>query len=279
MAEGEGGTILGGGAGGQQQAAGGAWFDTFDDDTKGWVNARGYDKLDAAAVLPELVKGYRGAESKLGVPADQVLRLPGKDAKPEDWKQVWQKLGAPEQPDGYDFGEGLKDDKIAASFRAKAHEIGMPAPMAKAAAEWFMGESTAAREAAEAEWNAKADGEIAALKSAWGNDFDKNIDLAKRVARTMGINEQEAQQLERMFGLKRTAEMFSKFGGALGEHRFVGGQEGSGSFGMSAEAARQRIADLGKDSAWMAKYVGGDADSKAEWTRLHQIAFPEPQAA
>src|SRR5690606_12779533 len=103
----------------------------------------------------------------------------------------------------------------------------------------------AAREAQEAQFDQQAEKDIGELKTAWGEDFDKNIDLAKRVARTMGINEQEARALERTLGIKRTAEVFSKFGGALGEHRFVG--QGGQSFGMTGEAAKARISDLRKD--------------------------------
>src|SRR5688572_23977637 len=80
-----------------------SWADGLDADTKGWVTGKGFDKLDATAALPELIKGYRGAEKTLGVPADQILRLPGKDAKPEDWRGVYTKLGLPEKPEGYEI--------------------------------------------------------------------------------------------------------------------------------------------------------------------------------
>lgn len=254
---------------------GGAWHESFDADTKTWLGGMGLDKLPEREALTKVLPMYRSAEQKLGVPADQVLRLPGKDAKPEDWRSVWQKLGAPEKPEGYDFGEQLKDDKIATSFRAKAHELGVPAPMAKAITEWFTGESGALREAQEAAFDQQADADIAALKTEWGNDYDKNLDLAKRVRKAMGVTEEEAVALERAIGLKRAAQVFSKFGGALGEHRFSGGQEGGQGFGgMSPEAARARIADLRKDSEWMAKYTAGDAEKKAEFTRLNQIAYP-----
>lgn len=268
-------SVLTGGEGEQQQQQQSAnadhWSATLPEDLRPWAAGMGLDKLDERGALTKVLPMYRGAEQKLGVPADQVLRLPGKDAKPEDWKAVWQKLGAPEKPEGYEFPEELKDDKIAASFRTKAHELGLPAGAAKTLVEWFSSESAAAREAQEALFDQQAEKDIGELKAAWGEDFDKNIDLAKRVARTMGINEQEARALERTLGIKRTAEVFSKFGGALGEHRFVGGQEGAG-VGMSPAAAKEKIDALRKDSEWMAKYIKGDVEKAAEFKRLHEIA-------
>lgn len=39
------------------------------------------------------------------------------------------------------------------------------------------------------------------------------------------------------------------------------------------EAAQASIAALKNDAAWTAAYVGGDAAKKAEWTRLHEVAY------
>src|SRR5690242_15918745 len=180
----------------QQQQSGDHWSATLGDDLKPWAAGMGLDKLDAPAALAKVLPMYRGAEQKLGVPADQVLRLPGEKATPEELKAFRSKLGVPETPDAYKVDDTLKDDPIVGKFRTKAHELGVPAPQFEQLVSWFTGESAALREAQEAKWDQQADADLAALKSEWGNDYDKNVALAKNVRRTMGNNEQEAQQIE-----------------------------------------------------------------------------------
>ena len=260
-------------------AANGSWADSFDSDTKGWVAGMGLDKLPPDQALAKVLPMYRGAEQKLGVPADQVLKIPGKDAKPEDWRPVWQKLGAPEKPEDYgiqapegDSGEFLK---TATSW---FHELGVPKSMAAGLATKWNEYVAQTQTASEGQWNQRFETEVAELKGEWKGDFDKNKDLANRVMRTGGWSAEQLQAMEQALGPKAFLSGFAKFGSMVGEHRFVGG-EGQKSFSMSAEAARARIADLQKDTAWQTKYLSGDADAKADFTRLNQIAYPEPQAA
>lgn len=252
----------------------GAWAESLDAEMKPWVSGMGLDKLDAAAALTKVLPMYRGAEQKLGVPADQVLRLPGKDAKPEEWQPIYRRLGAPEKAEEYgltapegDSGEFLK------TATGWFHKHNVPKAMAAGlAAEW--NEFAAAEKArADGLWNQRFDEEMNALKGDWkGEDFNKNTDLAKRVMKTMGFSPEQLTALERALGPRAMLSAFAKFGSAVGEHRFVTG-DGPKDFGMTPEGAKGRIADLQKDSKWMAEYLSGNADKKAEWTRLHEIAY------
>lgn len=259
----------------------GAWAESFDADTKGWVAGKGWDKLDASSVLPELVKGYRGAEQRLGVPADQLLRLPGKDAKPEDWKQVWTKLGAPENPEGYEIqapeGDPGEFMKAATGW---FHELGVPKSMAQGLAAKWNEYGQVVQEQQVGQWNQRFDNEVAELKNEWKVDYDKHIDLSNRVLRAAGFTPEQQMAIERALGPKAFRQAFAKFGTLVGEHRFAGNEgQGQGGFQMSPEAARARIQDLQKDTAWRQAFLNGDADKKAEWTRLHEVAFPQQQAA
>src|SRR5712664_2581436 len=67
-----------------------------------WQNAGWANKTPQELVV-ELTKSWKAAEKHVGVPADQIVRLP-KDPKDElGWKQVWQRLGAPKEAKEYDF--------------------------------------------------------------------------------------------------------------------------------------------------------------------------------
>lgn len=254
------------------------WADSFDQDTKGWVSGKAWDKLEPNAALAEAIKLGRSAEQKLGVPADQVLRLPGANAKPEDWNSIWSRLGRPEKPEGYEIKppEG-QDATFLNTATTWFHKLGMPKAMAQGLVTEWNSYMAAQQAAEEGRWNQTFDTQLAELQGEWKTDFDKNKDLANRVMRNFGWSADQLKAVEKAIGPKAFLQGFAKFGSAVGEQRFQG--EGNKTFSMSSEAAKQRISDLSKDGEFQKKLFSGDADAKAEWTRLHQIAHPEPIAA
>ena len=97
--------------------------------------------------------------------------------------------------------------------------------------------------------------------------------------KSFGYSPEQLKAIERAVGPKAMLMGFQKFGAAIGEHRFVEGDTKNSFGSMTPEAARERIAALQKDEKWMADYIAGNADKKAEWTGLHQAAFQEPVTA
>lgn len=254
------------------------WHAGLDADTKTWVSGKAWDKLEPTAALSEAIKLGRSAEQKLGVPADQIVRLPGKDAKPEDLRAFYTKIGAPEKPEGYEIpvpdGHDAEFAKTASTW---FHELGIPASAGKALAGKWNEHVAALQAKSDEQWNTRFDQEVNALKGEWkGDDFAKNSDLAKRVMRAGGWTPEQLQAMERALGPAAFLKGFAKFGGMVGEHRFVGEGGNNGFGGMSAPQAKERIDALKKDGEWMSKYLAGDADKMAEWKRLHETAFPEP---
>src|SRR5216684_3705215 len=68
---------------------------------KGWNLDSPKDAFSAAA------KVARDLEKHFGAPADQIIRMPKADAKPEEIAAMWQRLGAPKEAKKYDF-TGIK---------------------------------------------------------------------------------------------------------------------------------------------------------------------------
>lgn len=275
------GSLLAGdlGKGGGDQAQ--QWASSLDEDTRGWVSSKAWDKLPADKALSEALKLGRSAEQKLGVPAEQLARIPKDENDAEGLKTYLSKLGVPEKPEGYEI---KGDANVSTDFPEQAakwfYEMNVPKNIAKGLYGKLQTYAQSTMEAAEQKFNETADKEINELKSEWkGEEFDKNVELARRVRATMGLSVEETMALERAIGVKRAATVFSSLGKALGEHRFVGGADAQTKFAMSPEAARTRIIDLQRDTKWMESYLQGDADKKAEWTRLHQIGFPDTQQA
>jgi hypothetical protein len=119
-----GGAAPPGGAGGGSDApgAGTDWTTTLDDGGRQIVTIKGW-KSPADAV-----KGYGELEKTVGL---DKIALPGKDAKPGDWDNVWGRLGRPESADKYalpkpangDYSDG--DKAFQAQMLPLLHKAGV----------------------------------------------------------------------------------------------------------------------------------------------------------
>jgi hypothetical protein len=108
---------------------------------------KGLDDIhDIQAMTRTLVSQARLVGQKT---IDSGVKIPGKDAKPEDVAAYRKAIGVPDKPDGYQYdppkvpeGVALDEKEMAAlqdktfmdQFRAWAHEIGLPADAFKALA-------------------------------------------------------------------------------------------------------------------------------------------------
>jgi hypothetical protein len=164
------------GAGGGADPGGGGdpppdWFAPLPDDLKSQTTVTRHKSL------ADFANAAVAAEKRLGVPADQLLRLPTNDEEMATFtKDVFKRLGAPDTPEGYQIAwEGATDDDKAmiGKFAKHMHEAGAFPPAALQAAAAFWQAETAAAAAAEqqAEAERTAAGE-AALKSEWGAAYE-----------------------------------------------------------------------------------------------------------
>lgn len=252
------------------------WATSYEGDVKTWLDGMGVAKLPEKDALAKIIPMYRNAEQKLGVPPDQLLRLPKDENDVEGFRGVMAKLGWPETPDGYGLTvpEG-QSDAFLKQATGWFHELGIPKRQAAGlAGKW--NEYVAAQQTAQAEQIEANDvKDIQAMQAEMGDEYDKNVEFSRRVRRAAGLSDDEALAVARAIGLKRTTMMFAELGKAMGEHRFHGSDTGSSTFGMSVEAARARITELRKDQGFVTALTAGDADKKSEWTRLHKIAYPD----
>ncbi len=127
--------------------------------------------------------------------AASSVQLPGKDAKPEEWAAVWQRLGRPDSPDKYDLSgftppEGLPwSADVQKAMVAEMHAEGLTSAQVTGNlnryAKVYAAQATA-RDAAAAQASETA---TAALRAEWKDGYDANIDLAKKgLAATFGAD-------------------------------------------------------------------------------------------
>ncbi len=252
------------------------WHAGIEADTLGFWQNKGYKVDDPKALATDLTKQYRELERHMGAPPDQLLRMPKVDAKPEDWKAFWSRLGAPADAKEYDFN-GIK-------FGGEDLDPGFADAMRAALAASFVPKDKAAQivagvvkylESAEATeatvTNGKLAEEKAALAKDWGQNFDYNHLKAMEGARRLGITPEAVKAMEGQIGYKAVMEAMRKIGAGTSEDTFVErGTTGQGA-PTTAAGAQSRLNELMADPAWAKRLTTGDAAARQEWMGLLQM--------
>ena len=246
-----------------------SWYSGLDTETVGWLDNKGITKLDHGEATAQLVKGYRSAEKYIGVPKEQLLRMPDFDkADKVELDAFFTKLGRPNEPKGYDI---KSDNADFASFAENTfHEAGLTAKQAKLIeAKWNEHVQGAMTARSETEQQAVAQ-QAEALKKEWGAAHDQNIQLAKVTSGKLGLSEAQVDAMEKALGFDGVMKLILQIG--QGEDSFVGGSTPSGP--LTPGQAQARITALKGDKDWSLKYLNGNADATAEMDRLMKMAYP-----
>ena len=261
----------GGGGAAAAAAAGGAadasWLDALDDDTKGFVENKGWKEPT------DILTGYRNLEKLVGAPEDQIVRLPG-EGDAAGWSEVFNKLGRPEAAADYDITlpEGLGDPEMADWAKEAFHKAGFTADQAKTFTDEWNTYMAGKAETMEADYRARVQEEEASLKKEWGAAFDKNVDIARRAAREFGVEPEQLDAMEKAMGFSGLLKLMNRIGGKLGEDAFEGGS-GTASFGaMTPAQATAELETLRHDDRFRARYLSGDPDAVAKMDRLMRFA-------
>lgn len=275
------GAGAGGGAAGAAGAAGTAdggaagaaapWFSGFEPELKGYIETKGFPS-DAKG-LAALANSYRNLEKHFGVPAEQLLKLPKDDSDKAAWDKIHERLGRPAKPEEYELSVPAGDSGEYAKFIATAmHELGITKKQAQAlAAKNNEYASQAEKREAEAYQNTIKEQDTA-LRTEWGQGYDKNIQVARGSFAELGISVDVVNALEKAMGFAGVMKFFHGIGSKIGEDKFIAGGDSQRFNGvMSPEAARVRIQAIKSDPALSAKYIQGDAALRAEMDNLHRM--------
>jgi hypothetical protein len=210
---------------------------------KDWRDALPADLRDAARNfrLPgDAVKAARDLRQKLST----AITVPGDRATPEEIAAFRKRIGVPDSPEGYEVrGPALPEgiDATAASaaqadFLRAMHAAGAPPAAVQAALDWYWGHAGKAAPADPRSAATAAREADAALREAWGHDYDEKLALARRTIADYG-GEEFAVQLERS-GLGNSvslARALADLGSYRAEDAWFGGP-GAGARNGSADA-------------------------------------------
>lgn len=250
------------------------WYDGADAETVGFLQNRGWDKLDASKAGLEAVKSYREASKVVGAPADQLLRLPAKPDDLDGWNKIHSRLGMPETADKYDFSnvkfaDGSElDTGTAKEFRDLAHDLKLDPARASLLAERLAKMADLEESTESSTYEANVAKEKDTLSKNWGFNQAQNMIVAKNAAAALGVSGEEVAALEKTVGYARTMEMFRNIGARIGSDKFIvsGGQGGNQP--MTVEGAQARLSELTNDNAWRTRFMSNEITAKKEFEDL-----------
>jgi len=250
------------------------------DPRKGALEAfklKGWDAKSPAEAAYEAMKSYHEAEKHIGIPKDQILRMPKDATDKEGWTALRARLGVPADPKDYDFtqvkfadGSDL-DDEFTNAMRASLHANGVPkdaaAGIVKDVVKFMDGVTTSSTAEQQA---AIASGRDALAKS-WGANAEANKFIASQAAIKLGLSEDFINSLEQGVGYEKTMQTMLKLGQMMGEDKFVSNQNANSPGVLTREQASGRLDELKRDNAWVAKVNAGDYKANEEFNALTRI--------
>ena len=243
------------------------WYDGFTDPA-----VKGHAATKQWATAEDAVRSGIHLEKLIGIPQDQILKIPKADAAPTDWDPVYEKLGRPKTADEYKLdGPNEEYNKTTAKIM---HENGLSLKQAQAVSKGLSANVQAAIDAATETDRLEAVTDQAALTKEWGAAYEKNVQVARAAAQTFGINGDKIDALQDVMGLKATMQFLYNLGSKIGEDSFVAAS-GGGAFNgaMTPDQAQGRISALKGDKEFVKKFLAGDSGAKKEMHELHQMAY------
>jgi hypothetical protein len=247
-----------------------AWHAGVADDIKGFWQNKGLPLDNPKEFGIKLTELYKGAEKFIGVPPDQVVKIPKADAPPEDIRAYYERLGAPKEAKDYDLSP-IKDQAISDTLRATMHSRGVPkdaaTEIAKSVATALESQATQRT----TEQTANLEVERAKLKESWGPSFEYNKLKAMDGARRLGMAPETVASLENLMGYAGVMETLRKIGVGTSEATFIDRGLGTNGQVTTREGAVARKAELMADKAWGARYLAGGVAEVREMTGLNMM--------
>ena len=170
------------------------WFSSLPQDLQADPTIQQHSKND----LPTFAKSFVENKKMVG----NSIRIPGKDAKPEDWGKVYDQLGYPSKPEEYEIPdpdssmipegyEFKKDDALMKSFTAFAASKRLPKDVTKELVNLFYGiQFNQVKSAMEADTVAAAETKKT-LQSTWktNEEYEAGLETASKMVSSFAPKE------------------------------------------------------------------------------------------
>lgn len=170
----------------------------------------------------DVIKSDFHKEKLLGRKAQAVL-IPNEKSTPEEISAYRKAAGVPETADGYklkpdSIPDGLDwNDEVAKSFTEIAHKYNIPAAAMSAIVNKHMENEVARLDIANQQMEAKKQEGAKALKTEWGQDYDKNLRIAAQAAKVAGVDSNSHG-----FGDPNVVKGFVRLANLISEDKIIG---------------------------------------------------------
>ncbi|MGA0207752.1 MAG: hypothetical protein ACO3LT_08185 [Ilumatobacteraceae bacterium] len=217
--------------------------------------------------LPELAKGLYEARKALSQ-RDERVAVPGADATPEQIQKYREALGIPEKVEDYKIGkpedvpDELWDENAANTYREVFHKLNIPPKAANELINTYIEIERGRQEAMVAHQQGELERARKELQSEFGSEMTKQLDLARRLAITAGVNPNDPA-----FNSPAVVKALAFAGRNMGEDRMVSSED---SGGLNSSMARAKDIAQNPNNPMHQKYLSGDPDTVAYVTRLIQ---------
>jgi hypothetical protein len=233
--------------------------------------------------LEALTRSYIHAQTMIGAPAAQVLKLPKDATDAAGWDAVYAKLGRPEKADGYAVDAkvlqaGGFTPEVLKPYQEAAHKAGLaPAQFSNLVATVAAENARVAGEA-QAAAAAATQKAIGALKGEWGAAWDEKLHVAKVAMGTYG-GEDFGKLLDvplgdgiRLGDHPAVLKMFAALGATLSEDQIkTAGRATTGA--MTPDEAMRKINANYSDPEFAKAYANAEHPKHAEKVEEMRVLF------
>jgi len=221
-----------------------------------------------------LARSYIDAQKLIGV---EKIAKPSASTTPEQWEDIYKKLGRPDTPDKYEikYKEGTDiDAEFTKAFVVHSHKAGILPQQAQALADWFGEQNIIAQQSAKEEGQKRFQAGAKDLQDTFGKSLDLELARANKVLKEQGGADFLAHIQE--LGLQGDAKFFkflAKIGGQMyAEHKFVDGQGQPN--GMGPQELDKKIVELQADAAYFDKTHARHKILTQEVEELYKLRYP-----
>jgi len=204
------------------------------------------------------------------------IPLPGPDARPEEWTEVFIKLGCPETVDGYQFQtvelpEGFPyDQEVVTAFRGKAYEFGLSNKQADGLHNWFLSAMKDHHVKVLGDYDRDVKTQVEVLQKTWGPDYDKNVTLAQKTFQRYASPEIVAAVEKTGLGNEPMfIQLFHKIGVEMSEDVLRSGPV------LAAKGVEERIKEIERDPVFWSESDPKRKELVAERDRLYKQLYGE----
>jgi hypothetical protein len=236
--------------------------------------------------LGSLAKQLVNAQKMIGVPPEQLLRLPGEKATPEELAAFHVKLGRPEKADAYDMKEdGLPEDligrkEVVAWAKDAFFKHGVPKKVGETLMAEYSQFMQGVLKKATDDHASKRTEIIQQLEKEFGGAFNQMHTLAFNAVKKFDKSGAFTKFLEdtKLGDNPEFVRIFAQVGKALGDDTIVDGGSGPVGLKLTPDQAKTKLKELESD-AENVKILQDNRHPKHELlrqerTRLYGIAFP-----